>query len=127
MHYHCLEDKSLKKEVDALRAELGLTRRLEVRQSAQLATAATVGSRHPVILLPATWRTWSHKERRVVLAHALAHIVRHGFSTWILAQIGVLTHFYHPLVHWLASRLRLEQELAADALAARLSGGQQEH
>ncbi len=123
----CLEDNSLIEEVDVLCAELGLTRRVEIRQSAQLATAATVGSRRPVILLPATWRAWSPEERRVVLAHELAHIARHDYSTWILAQIGVLTHFYHPLVHWLASRLRLEQELAADALAASLSGGQQKY
>ncbi len=32
-------------------------------------------------------------------------------------------YFYHPLVHWLAARLRLEQELAADALGARFAGG----
>ena len=39
------------------------------------------------------------------------------------AQLAVALHFYHPLAHWLAARLRLEQELAADAWAARLSGG----
>ncbi len=32
-------------------------------------------------------------------------------------------YFYHPLVHWLTARLRLEQELAADALGARFAGG----
>ena len=32
-------------------------------------------------------------------------------------------HFYHPMVHALARRLRLQQELAADALGARLAGG----
>ncbi len=41
----------------------------------------------------------------------------------LAAQIGLALHFYHPLAHWLASRLRLEQELAADAWGARLSGG----
>jgi type II secretory pathway pseudopilin PulG len=35
-----------------------------------------------------------------------------------------VVHFYHPLVHWLAGRLRLEQELAADSVAARIAGGQ---
>ena len=40
-----------------------------------------------------------------------------------VAQISVALHFYHPLAHWLAKRLRLEQELAADAWGAALSGG----
>ena len=60
----------------------------------------------------------------MVLAHEIAHISRNDFLAWICAQVGVMLHFYHPLVHWLAGRLRLEQELAADAAAASLSGGQ---
>src|SRR5258708_36844007 len=60
----------------------------------------------------------------MVLAHEIAHIARHDFATLIAAQVAVVLHFYHPLVHWLAARLRLEQELAADAAAARLTGGQ---
>jgi hypothetical protein len=39
----------------------------------------------------------------------------------------VALHFYHPLAHWLAGRLRLEQELAADAWTARLAGGNQNY
>src|SRR5262249_24895777 len=40
-----------------------------------------------------------------------------------VAQLSLAIHFYHPLAHWLAARLRLEQELAADAWGAALSGG----
>ena len=49
--------------------------------------------------------------------------VRGDFLTGLIAQISVALHFYHPLAHWLAKRLRLEQELAADAWGAALSGG----
>ena len=58
-----------------------------------------------------------------MLAHELAHVVRGDFLTGLIAQISVAMHFYHPLAHWLAKRLRLEQELAADAWGAALSGG----
>jgi hypothetical protein len=34
----------------------------------------------------------------------------------------VVTHYYHPLVHWFARRLRFEQESAADSLAAGVFG-----
>ena len=40
-----------------------------------------------------------------------------------MAQLGMVLHFYNPVVHWLVSRLRLQQELAADALGAALAGG----
>jgi len=59
-----------------------------------------------------------------VLAHEIAHICRNDFLAWVCAQVGLVLHIYHPLVHWLASRLRLEQELAADAAAVELAGGQ---
>ena len=44
-------------------------------------------------------------------------VVRGDFLTGLIAQLSVALHFYHPVAHWLAKRLRLEQELAADAWA----------
>jgi hypothetical protein len=38
-----------------------------------------------------------------------------------------VAHFYHPLVHWLVHRLRLEQELTADDLAARVFGRRRQY
>jgi hypothetical protein len=35
----------------------------------------------------------------------------------------VALNYYHPLVHWVAGRLRMQQELAADAVGARHAGG----
>lgn len=119
-----LNDPHLHDIVDELCPKLPCPRPVSVRECPQLHTAATVGWRRPVLLLPAAWRDWQPGELRAVLAHELAHIERHDFATHALAQLGVAFHFYHPLVHWLANRLRLEQELAADALAARAIGGQ---
>ncbi len=99
-------------------AEMGCAQHIELRQSADLTTAATVGWRKPVILLPPVWREWTPAERRAVLAHELAHVRRGDFLSWIVAQVGLALHFYHPLVHWMAARMRLEQELAADVAAA---------
>lgn len=80
-----------------------------------------------MILLPNDWPDWNESQRRAVLAHELAHICRNDVAAWTCAQIGLALHFYHPLVHWLAHRLRLEQELAADATAATLVGGQRNY
>ena len=88
-------------------------------QSFELESPATLGWRHPLLLLPFDWRDWSRSELRAVLAHELAHVVRGDFLTGLIAQVSVAIHFYHPLAHWLARRMRLEQELAADAWAPR--------
>jgi hypothetical protein len=119
-----VQDPQLLELLDFICAELSFTNPIEVRQSRELVTAATVGWRRPLILLPREWRGWTEQERRAVLAHEIAHIGRNDFLAWICAQVSVVLHFYHPLVHWLAGRLRLEQELAADAAAAAISGGQ---
>ena len=115
---------ALREMVDVLSAELCCSSAVELRESDDLVTAATVGWRRPLILLPSDWRSWNTQQQRVVLAHELAHIKRNDYAAGLCAQIGLMLHFYHPLVHWLVGRLRLDQELAADSLAARLSGGQ---
>ncbi|QDU41878.1 Regulatory protein BlaR1 [Symmachiella dynata] len=122
-----IEDDELRESADLLRAELACPRRVELLEADQLAAPATVGWRRPVILLPAAWRSWTPLERRAVLAHEIVHIRRGDFLTYVIAQIGLVLHYYNPLVHWLAGRLRLEQELAADASAAALAGGRLEY
>lgn len=122
-----VDDPCLVELVDTLRAELGCTRGITLVECKSLATAATTGWRHARILLPSSWRRWSSAELRAVLAHEIAHVGRGDFGAHLLAQIGLALHSYHPLVHWLVGRLRLEQELAADAAAARVAGGRQSY
>lgn len=119
-----ISDPALLETADVLLAELRGPKSIAICESELLATPATIGWRRPLIILPADWKSWTAAECRAVLAHEIAHIARHDFATWVAAQLALVFHFYHPLVHWLAARLRLEQELAADAAAAQLSGGQ---
>jgi beta-lactamase regulating signal transducer with metallopeptidase domain len=116
-------DPDMLRLVEELRPALGVKRPVAVRESADLTTPATAGWREPVLLLPADWRGWTAAERRAVVAHELAHVGRGDFAAWLLARLSVAVHFWHPLVRLLAGRLQLQQELAADAAAARLVGG----
>jgi hypothetical protein len=118
-----LEDAAMLDLADLIRAELGLVRSVGVRVSPGLAMPATVGWLRPVVLLPEDWAEWDERERRVVLSHELAHIRNHDYASGMWAQLSLALHYYHPIAHWLAARLRLEQELAADACGASLSGG----
>ena len=116
-------DLALLDAVDLLRAEMSCTRQVEVRESPEISAPATIGWRRPAVLLPDDWRGWDDRERRVVLAHELAHICRGDYLSGLGAQFSLALHFYHPAAHLLADRLRLQQELAADAWGARLVGG----
>jgi prepilin-type processing-associated H-X9-DG protein len=118
-----IHDRELVEAVEVVCAELSCSKRVEIRESAELATAATIGWRRPLLLLPADWREWNQTERLAVLAHEIAHVRRGDFLAGVAAQVSLAVQFYHPLAHWLATRLRLEQELAADAWAAQISGG----
>jgi beta-lactamase regulating signal transducer with metallopeptidase domain len=122
-----LRNQRLREMIETLSAEMRCHVQIEVRESNRLATAATVGWRRPVILISDTWKSWKPHQLRSVLAHEIAHIVRGDFASTVAAQLGTVLHFYHPLVHCLVNRLRLEQELVADTLAARVSGGSQSY
>jgi hypothetical protein len=117
-----IDDPALVGLLHELRRSMGC-RPVGLRESAELSTAATVGWLRPLILLPPGWRGWGEAERRAVLAHELAHVCRRDYAAWLAARAGVALHFYHPLMHWLAGRLQLQQELAADDLGARFAGG----
>jgi len=120
-----VDDPDVLTLVESLRAEVGFSRGIEVRELPEMviATAAAVGWRRPLVLLPGDWRNWNDSERRAVLAHEVAHIARADYAAGVVARVSLALHFYHPLVHWMVGRLQLQQELAADAQGARLAGG----
>jgi beta-lactamase regulating signal transducer with metallopeptidase domain len=120
-----IDDPVLHMLLTTLSSQMACRQAIAVREAADLGGPVTVGWRHPVVLLPPQWRQWSGEELRAVLAHEVAHVSRLDYAAWLVARFSVALHFYHPLAHWLASRLHLQQELAADALGATHSGGRQ--
>jgi beta-lactamase regulating signal transducer with metallopeptidase domain len=120
-----IEDVDARALLAEIKRELGCARRIELRESPGLGSPCTLGWVRPVVILPGDWRTWNESELRSVLAHEVAHVARGDFAVGILSQVGVALHFYNPLVWWLAGRLRLEQEMAADLCGARLAGGRE--
>ena len=116
-------DAEVLTEFAALRAAAGVAGPVALLETAALTTAAAVGWRRPAVLLPAGWRAWDPADRRAVLAHELAHVAAGDAAANLLAQSALLAQFYHPLSHWLCGRVRVAQEVAADARAAALVGG----
>jgi beta-lactamase regulating signal transducer with metallopeptidase domain len=109
--------------LDQLRALLDLRLHVRLRETAELATPATIGTLRPVLLLPAGWRRWNDDELRAVLAHELVHIRRWDFAAGLVTQVCLALHLLHPLVRWLANQVHLQQELRADEEAAHCLAG----
>jgi Zn-dependent protease with chaperone function len=89
-----------------------------LRVSDRIPIGATVGVRYPVILINRQWQQWTDQELEAVLLHEVAHIARRDFLWAVVGSWVRVLFFFHPLMHLLMLRWRMEQELAADQLAA---------
>jgi beta-lactamase regulating signal transducer with metallopeptidase domain len=116
-------DAELRDLIEHLRVTLGVKRQVALVEWTELKSAAAVGWRKPVLLLPGDWRDWTPDQRQAVIAHELAHVARSDFARAVLAQLSLILHFWHPLVHFLVRQFQVQQELAADAAAALAVGG----
>lgn len=118
-----VEDAEMIALLKTLRGAMRCRPHVGLIEMPDLTTPAMAGWRRPVILLPTGWRSWDDSARRAVLAHELAHVVRRDYAAGLVAQLALALNVFHPLVRWMAARMQLQQELAADALGARHAGG----
>ncbi len=102
--------------LDELAAALGITTPVSLKVSPEVAIPVTCGIRTPMILLPADAAGWVDERRDVVLLHELAHIARRDCLVQTIARLACAVHWFNPLVHLAAARLRAEQERASDDL-----------
>lgn len=61
-------------------------------------------------------------ELRQVLAHELAHLKRRDLLWGWISELARVLYFFHPAMLWAAYQVRLERELACDAVAMQTSG-----
>ena len=109
--------------VNELRRRLGISRVVRVFESSRAAVPAVFGALRPVIVLPASAVMGLppvHLE--AILAHELAHVVRHDFLINCLQTVVEILLFYHPAVWWLSRRIRQEREICCDSMAANICG-----
>lgn len=67
-----------------------------------------------VIFVPGSWKTIPEDERKMVLAHELAHHRRRDPLWRLCTELALAAHWYHPLAHWMAKRFTLQCEYACD-------------
>ncbi len=102
---------------------LGMSRPVQLLESARVTAPLVLGWFKPVILLPVGFVTsLSPGEVDAILAHELAHLCRHDYLVNLLQRLIEALLFYHPAVWWVSECIRVERENCCDDLAASVVG-----
>lgn len=89
-------------------------RAMALRVSAEIDVPMAVGVWRPAVLLPSEAMGWSAARRRVALLHEVAHVAGADCAFRVLAQLLRAAHWFNPLAHAAATKLRIEQERTCD-------------
>jgi beta-lactamase regulating signal transducer with metallopeptidase domain len=106
-----------------LRARLRIQRAVQLLNSARVQAPAVIGWLKPAILLPVGCMAgMSPLQIESILAHELAHILRHDYLVSLFQSMVETMLFYHPAVWWVSSQIRREREHCCDDLAVAVCG-----
>jgi beta-lactamase regulating signal transducer with metallopeptidase domain len=109
--------------VAELARQMGLAKSPRVVLTATDCSPFVCGIRDAVLVMPARLaQSLAPVELRHVLLHELAHVRRRDLVWGWISELARVAYFFHPAVHWIAYRARLERELACDQLAMANSG-----
>ncbi len=97
----------------------GFSRRVLLLTGEHIVQPAVVGIFRPALFLPLSALSGLPEwQLRAILAHELAHIVRHDFLANALQLLAETILFFNPAVWWINRRIREEREACCDAFAA---------
>ncbi len=107
----------------ALAGQLGIKKKVELRESLRINTPMVLGIWRPLILLPVGLVSgFSPRQVESILAHELAHIRRHDYLANLLQTLAEIVLFFNPAVWWISSLIRIEREHCCDDIAVDLTG-----
>jgi beta-lactamase regulating signal transducer with metallopeptidase domain len=103
-------------ELHECRRSLGVRREVAMLETHAVGSPALVGILRPTILLPVgLLAQLSRDERHCLLLHELVHVKRWDLVLDALVGLCQVVHWFNPLVHVAANRVRTTRELACDA------------
>jgi beta-lactamase regulating signal transducer with metallopeptidase domain len=110
-------------KIDEMAEKLGIKRAVRAFFSPLAKTPMTLGTLKPIILFPVSAFTGlPSKEIEAIIAHELAHVLRHDYLFNILQSIVEILFFYHPAVWIISSQIRNERENSCDNKAIETTG-----
>jgi bla regulator protein blaR1 len=104
-----------------LASRSGISKSIELVESAIVRTPMVIGHFKPMILFPmGVINRLAPAEVEAILAHEIAHVMRHDFLFNIFQSVVEALFYFHPAVWWLSSQIRNERESACDEMAIEL-------
>ena len=111
-------DAALQQLALRLASRLGLTHLVRLAQSPAVNSPVVIGMFKPLILFPISILTeLPFAQLEALIAHELAHVLRHDYLVNLLQIATETLLFYHPATWWISSRIRAEREHCCDDLA----------
>ena len=115
--------------LEALSARLGIDKKVEALSSSEIKLPITFGWIKPVILLPAGYiNQLTTVEVEAILLHELSHIRRYDWVLNLLQAVVEAVFYFHPMLWWISSTVRMERERCCDELAVvTMDGGRMQY
>jgi beta-lactamase regulating signal transducer with metallopeptidase domain len=102
---------------------MGVGSNLRLLVSRSVPGPTVLGWLRPVILIPpAMLGGLTPQALELILAHELAHVLRHDYLVNLFQSIVEVLLFFHPAVWWVSKQIRREREQCCDDLAVRVCG-----
>ncbi len=115
---------SVMRETRAVATDMGMNARFRMRIAQGPAGPLVIGVFRPLIILPADFETeYTPAERRLAIAHELAHIARGDLTAGFAAMIIQALQWPNPLIHVAVRAFRVDQEAACDAAVLKRASG----
>ncbi|MFT3683838.1 MAG: M56 family metallopeptidase [Phycisphaerales bacterium] len=111
-------DQAWVEAFERIKARLGVHRAVRLVRHAWIDSPMVVGWFAPVVLVPAAaFASLTPDQLYAVLAHELAHIRRRDHLVNAVQAVVEVALFFHPVVWWLSSTVRVEREHCCDDVA----------
>lgn len=118
-------DAETQAAVVALAQMLGMKKTPAVHMADSFAQPFVWGRLRGDVYLPKTFpETGTVEQRRAVLMHELAHVLRWDAAVNHLQNVVQAVFFFHPLIWWTNQKIRQEREKCCDEIVLSASGTQ---
>ena len=109
--------------IQNLSKRVNLSKKIDLVESALVRSPVVVGYLKPIVLFPiGAINRLNPQEVEAILAHEIAHILRHDYVFNIIQSVIEALFYFNPAVWWISANIRAERENCCDDVAIHLCG-----